>query len=113
MFKTSFVGSCSNDVIKYETGKTVDDVTYDDKGLKVIYHDMEGHHKEVSADLVIAADGANSTVRRKLLPEIKPIYAGYVTWRGVVSEDQVKGETKTTLSNRIVLLRTEDGYIIS
>jgi 2-polyprenyl-6-methoxyphenol hydroxylase-like FAD-dependent oxidoreductase len=37
-------------------------------------------------DLLIGADGVRSTVRRLLMPEIEPRYAGYVHWRGVVEE---------------------------
>lgn len=37
-------------------------------------------------DLLIGADGVRSTVRRLLMPEVEPRYAGYVDWRGVVEE---------------------------
>lgn len=40
----------------------------------------------VTADLMIAADGVRSTVRGTLLENIKPVYAGYVAWRGMVEE---------------------------
>jgi 2-polyprenyl-6-methoxyphenol hydroxylase-like FAD-dependent oxidoreductase len=38
------------------------------------------------ADLLIGADGIRSTLRQHLLPEIVPLYAGYVAWRGLVEE---------------------------
>jgi 2-polyprenyl-6-methoxyphenol hydroxylase-like FAD-dependent oxidoreductase len=40
----------------------------------------------VEADLLVAADGSRSLVRSVLFPDIKPRYAGYVAWRGVVAE---------------------------
>lgn len=39
-------------------------------------------------DLLIGADGVRSTVRRLLMPEVEPRYAGYVHWRGMVEEDE-------------------------
>lgn len=37
-----------------------------------------------TADVVIAADGLHSAVRRQIYPRIQPRYAGYTCWRGVV-----------------------------
>ena len=36
-----------------------------------------------TADIVIACDGVNSTVRRQFYPQEKPAFAGINTWRGV------------------------------
>ena len=41
---------------------------------------------EATADLLVAADGIRSTVRALLSPEARPVYAGYVAWRGMVDE---------------------------
>lgn len=38
------------------------------------------------ADLLVGADGLHSTVRRECLPQARPVYAGYVAWRGVLDE---------------------------
>ncbi len=45
----------------------------------------DGSH--ASADLLIACDGLRSTVRALLLPDMRPLYAGYVAWRGLVPEE--------------------------
>jgi 2-polyprenyl-6-methoxyphenol hydroxylase-like FAD-dependent oxidoreductase len=42
-----------------------------------------------TGDLLVGADGFRSTVRSLLAPEIKPIYAGYVVWRGLAEEAEV------------------------
>jgi 2-polyprenyl-6-methoxyphenol hydroxylase-like FAD-dependent oxidoreductase len=41
------------------------------------------------ADILIGADGYRSAVRQQYLPEVQPIYAGYVIWRGVAQERDI------------------------
>ena len=38
-------------------------------------------------DLVVGADGFRSVLRSQVLPEVRPAYAGYVGWRGMVDEE--------------------------
>ena len=42
-----------------------------------------------NADLLIVADGVDSTIRAHLLPNSQPEYAGYVAWRGVIDNEHL------------------------
>lgn len=53
------------------------------------------------ADLVVFADGIGSPSRRRISPESRPEYAGYVGWRGTVAESQVTPETFELLRDSI------------
>ena len=41
---------------------------------------------------MVCADGSRSGTRHRLLPEVEPLYAGYVAWRGTIEEEQVAPE---------------------
>jgi 2-polyprenyl-6-methoxyphenol hydroxylase-like FAD-dependent oxidoreductase len=41
------------------------------------------------ADVLIGADGLRSTVRQQCLPDIAPLYAGYVAWRALLPESAI------------------------
>lgn len=47
-----------------------------------------------TADLVIAADGSGSMMRRLLMPEVERQYVGYVAWRGTVPEKLMSEEMR-------------------
>ena len=48
--------------------------------------------ERVTGDLLVGADGFRSIVRNLLAPEIQPIYAGYVVWRGLAEESDIPRE---------------------
>ncbi len=51
------------------------------------------------ADLLIGADGIRSTVRAQCLPELSPLYAGYVAWRALIAESDFPPDIHRELFN--------------
>ncbi len=45
-----------------------------------------------TGDLLLGCDGLRSSVRAIVLPETRPVYAGYVAWRGLVPEELFPAE---------------------
>jgi 2-polyprenyl-6-methoxyphenol hydroxylase-like FAD-dependent oxidoreductase len=54
------------------------------------------------AALIVGADGFRSTVRAAVLPQVKPVYAGYVGWRGLVDEAALSKQTHAAIFDAMV-----------
>ena len=67
----------------------------------------------VTADLVVFADGINSTGRRLLGCEVEPHYAGYVAWRGIVDENRVEPTALEALADAITYHVLPAGHFIT
>jgi 2-polyprenyl-6-methoxyphenol hydroxylase-like FAD-dependent oxidoreductase len=77
----------------------------------VIAHFVDGSH--ASADLLVAADGLHSTVRNTLLPDLKPAYAGYVAWRGVVEERELSSDLHDLMFHHMVFGMPDGELVLS
>ena len=100
------------DVI-YDLGKKATNLSYADNRVTVEFDDLiNSGGGSASADVVIVADGANSTIRQKLLPGLKHKYSGYVAWRGTVPEKGVSKNTVKLIEKRFTGYPMKRGYII-
>ncbi|KPI44376.1 2,6-dihydroxypyridine 3-monooxygenase [Cyphellophora attinorum] len=73
---------------RYLCEAVVESIVEDGDRVVVSYRE-KGESKQLAADLVVGADGASSTVRGLLLPEVKRYSVGYACYRGIVAASQV------------------------
>jgi 2-polyprenyl-6-methoxyphenol hydroxylase-like FAD-dependent oxidoreductase len=59
-------------------------VSFEQNSGSVVVHFGDGDTAE--GDLLVGADGIRSTIRQQCLPELMPLYAGYVAWRALIAE---------------------------
>ena len=81
---------------QYENGCTVTNVEdVGREGVKLTWtHKDHGEGQTAVVDMLIAADGGSSTIRRLLEPQVERKYVGYVGWRGTVPETQLSDAAK-------------------
>ena len=83
---------------------------FEDRGTHVTARFADG--QEQTGDLLVAADGAGSLVRRTLLPDVEASYAGYVAWRGLVDEADMPDEAASVLADRFAFFEYPNSHIL-
>lgn len=78
---------------QYHHGRDL--VRVEETAAGVRAHFADGGVEE--GDLLIGADGIYSTVRAQLAPDVQPVYAGYIAWRGMVDEADLSEATRADL----------------
>jgi len=63
-------------------------------------------------DLLICADGLSSTGRSILMPEVQPIYSGYVAWRGTTPEVALSPNAMADLADAMIYQVLDPGHIL-
>ncbi|KAK4542667.1 hypothetical protein LTR36_006239 [Oleoguttula mirabilis] len=102
---------------QYENGCTVTAIEdAGPEGVKLTWKHKDHGEQSATADHVIAADGASSTIRRLLAPDVERKYAGYVAWRGTVPETQLSDAARDVFVDRFTFYHAPGqqilGYLI-
>ncbi|CAG8974300.1 hypothetical protein HYALB_00011968 [Hymenoscyphus albidus] len=98
----------------YDVGKKVIEVKHcDESGLTITFQDFGGHSSEtLHPDLILAANGANSTIHKLIFPDLEAPYAGCLTWRGVVIENHLSDETRVFFHDHCIRYKVKKGYLV-
>ncbi|HUC47917.1 MAG TPA: FAD-dependent monooxygenase [Xanthobacteraceae bacterium] len=72
----------------YRLGKALQGIAQDAGTVAATFADGTRER----GDLLVGADGLRSTVRTQFLPQVEPVYAGYVAWRAVLDEARIPDE---------------------
>jgi 2-polyprenyl-6-methoxyphenol hydroxylase-like FAD-dependent oxidoreductase len=100
--------------VQYLTGMRVTSVADADDLVTVSSRNENSGTSEVaSAHLVIVADGAYSTIRRQLVPEVEPKYAEIIAWRGYIPETHVPTELEAVFKGKLLMYRADGSYLIA
>lgn len=92
----------------YHPGKRLTEIQQNSNHVTVIFADGT----QSTGDLLVAADGPNSTIRQLLLPSHMPQYAGYVAYRGLVDESDLDPETAAIFTERFVFYQFPNSHIL-
>lgn len=110
----SVVSGTCDEKAEYLYGHTVTGIKkLDTSRIEISFKNRDSEEETIEADYVIAADGASSTVRQLLLPDVKRTYAGYVAWRGTVPEGKVPTNTLRTFKNKFIFYHSEALQILA
>ncbi|WP_193196814.1 FAD binding domain-containing protein [Nostoc sp. MG11] len=92
----------------YHAGKQLSDIHQASEKVTATFTDGTRE----TADLLIGADGPNSTVRHQFLSDVHYQYAGYVAYRGLVNEADLEAEAATLFTERFVFYQFPNSHIL-
>lgn len=93
----------------YHLGKNLVGLEQQDNRVTAQFEDGTS----AEGDLLIGADGGDSTVRGLMLPGVNPVYAGYVVWLGLVKESDLSPRAKDKLYEDFVFQQDPESMMLS
>jgi 2-polyprenyl-6-methoxyphenol hydroxylase-like FAD-dependent oxidoreductase len=63
----------------------------------------------IEVDVLVCADGAQSSTRRRLLPDVRSEYAGYVAWRGTLDEGDAPADLVSFFDDAFTFSQARSG----
>ena len=90
-------------------GMMLTDFRDEDDSVTCVF--KNGEHRRF--DLLVGADGIGSPIRRRVLPSIKPEYAGYVGFRGLLPESSLTPEQLDLIRDCFVLFAYPRSHILN
>ena len=97
----------------FETGKRVLRIENVAGEVAILVEDSATNNQvRITADVIIAADGANSSIRRQLQPALQRAEPGYVIWRGTVPTKDLSRALLSKIENRTVLYPMKHSYAV-
>jgi 2-polyprenyl-6-methoxyphenol hydroxylase-like FAD-dependent oxidoreductase len=94
----------------YHQAKTVVKIGQDLRAETVTAQFEDGTQE--SGDLLIGADGGDSIVRQEFWPTMRPTYAGYLAWRGLLPEDALPLAARETLHGDFGFANNRGSHIL-
>jgi 2-polyprenyl-6-methoxyphenol hydroxylase-like FAD-dependent oxidoreductase len=82
-------------------------------GVRVYFEQGDGTKGSVFANLLVGADGASSTIRNILVPEVKRRYVGYIALRGTVLETETTDAVREAFQEKSALFHAPGTQILA
>jgi 2,6-dihydroxypyridine 3-monooxygenase len=94
---------------RYHLGKSVSSFRQSASEVTVSLSDDD----VINADLLVCADGINSTARKLLVPTASAEYAGYFAWRGTVGAKSISKDTFSFFDDAITYFIMLNGHALT
>lgn len=92
----------------YHMGREVVGVGQSSDGIEARFADDSA----IGGDLLVAAEGPRSTTREQFTSPASPEYAGYVAWRGVVTEQELPDDLVAEFEDVFTFYQGDEGLIL-